>query len=98
MSEDDQLQERVDKAVDRALNERMHLTINKVLDQRRSIDEETHRAHHEFIRFQIERSRRWQKRIDKIIESVGGWVVIAFLSGIGVAVYYWVIEHIKHTK
>lgn len=52
-----------------------------------TVPEELHREHHEFIRTWIAKQQRKDERWDKIKTQVGGWAIIAFLGGIGKAMY-----------
>lgn len=61
----------------------------------REIDIESHRPHHEFIARWIERERRRDEMWEKIKVQVGGWAVIAFLGGIGLAAWQFVKAHLK---
>lgn len=62
--------------------------IDEALDNRRSIDEETHRLDHEWIREERERRHARAASIAKVRESVLGWLIIAIVSGIGTLVYH----------
>ncbi len=67
----------------------------EVLDDRRTIDEKTHRSHHEYVSDRIEDHRRRRAFRDKIWAQVGGWIVIVVLSGLGIAVWAWMKAMIK---
>lgn len=62
------------------------------------IDNETHKEHHEFIKVMLEREHRRLARSDRIREQVVGWAIIAFLGGIGTAVYNWLMNFKDHAK
>jgi len=57
------------------------------LDKRRSVTEDDHHIHHEWITLQIARDKRRALRWEKVSQTVIGWAIIGALSGIGVAVY-----------
>lgn len=60
--------------------------------------EELHREHHAFINEWIAERTEKRKRMEKIKASVGGWMIISALSGMGTAAYQgfnWVKEHMK---
>lgn len=55
---------------------------------------EAHRDHHNAFAAYIEMQHRKAEFRDKIQQQVGGWAVIAFLSGIGYAAWHgflWVV-------
>ena len=61
---------------------------------------EEHRMHHETFTVWIERQNRRMEFWDKIQQSVGGYIILTILGGLGIAIYHgmlWAIEqgHIK---
>ena len=63
-----------------------------------TVPEELHREHHDFIKTWIERQKRKDERWDKIKTQVGGWGIIAFLSGVGKGVYEAALLIKEHWK
>jgi len=62
------------------------------------ISEETHREHHAFIAEYIAEVKRKRERSEKIKAHVGGWAIVAVLSGIGTGAwkgFWYVVEHLK---
>lgn len=56
---------------------------------------EAHREHHEAFSAYIASQQRKAEFWDKVQQQLGGWMVIAILSGIGYAAWHgfvWVIE------
>jgi len=73
--------------MDGLTHEELKKAINQVLDERHSIDEVTHKAHHDWVAWKIKREQRHQEIMDAVYKQVIGWGVIVFLGGIGLAVY-----------
>jgi len=69
--------------------------VAEIIARTRPIADEIHMEHHQFISEWIVRSRRRAEMFDKIRTQVGGWGVIAVLSGIGYAVWEWVRTHLR---
>lgn len=65
----------------------MAIAIDETLARRRSIDEETHRQDHEFLKTWREREMRKRDSREKVREQVVGWSIITMLSGVGYAAY-----------
>jgi len=63
--------------------ERIREVVGEELDHRRTIDIETHRAHHDFIRRTIERQRVRAERWEQIRRHVLGWAVVGTLLWFG---------------
>ena len=66
--------------------------LREVLNEKRAIDDETHREHHEFIKAFIARQKQSEETKEKIKANVYGWGIIVALGGIGSAVYHWFIK------
>lgn len=64
----------------------------QALHAERSIDDPTHRDHHEFVKIMIEERERRIARAEKIKAQVGGWMIIAALGSVGTAVYQFFIR------
>jgi len=64
-----------------------------VLDDRRSVSEDTHRAHHAFLDSWISREQRKQERWEKVRTQVTGWGVLAVLSSVFTAVYHYFFKN-----
>lgn len=71
--------------------------LREVLNEQRSIDDETHRHDHEFIKFLKEREERRIARWEKIRQQVYGWGIIMLLGSIGTAVYQFFIKGNGHS-
>ena len=52
-------------------------------------DAKEHVDHHRLFRQWLEQQEEKRKRREQIKTQVGGWLVIAFLSGCGVAAWSW---------
>ncbi len=72
--------------------------IDALKEHNLGVDNEEHKAHHEFLKILLEREHRSQARWDRVREQVVGWALIAFLGGIGTAVYSWLINLKDHAK
>jgi hypothetical protein len=77
-----------------AAREDIRALLNEVLDSRRSIDEETHLADHQWIRGRVMHEQRAAERAEKIKAQVGGWAAIGLLTGIGYTVWEWLKGHL----
>lgn len=55
--------------------------IHEVLDERDGIDRGKHQDHHHYVERLIDRDKKRSERWEAIRKQVGGWAVIAFLSG-----------------
>ena len=66
---------------------------NKALDRRRGEDIQ-HKEHHAFVSMLIEKERIKQQRLETIRRQVLGWGVIVLLSGIGYAMYDYLVDAI----
>jgi truncated hemoglobin YjbI len=64
------------------------------LDKRQAIDRETHAMHHDYVAMRIEERRQWLERREKVIQTVGGWAIIAMLAAIGSAVWVFINDHV----
>lgn len=51
-----------------------------------------HKEDHDFITAFIEREKRRTERHEKIKAQVGGWAIIALLSGVAAAVWRWALH------
>ncbi len=69
--------------------ESLKAAIHAVFDERRGVDERTHRNHHQFIEAELQRRERRQALTEKIKAQVFGWGAIGVLGGVGTAVYQW---------
>ena len=67
-------------------------SFNDALNAGRSIDDETHRDHHEFVKVMIDKEKRSIDRSEKIKATVIGWFIITVLGGVGTAVYHVFIK------
>lgn len=77
------------------LREVVRETVSEELDGRRTIPIEEHRDHHLWIGDQIRRHRVRGERFEAVRRQVVGWAVIAFLGGIGLMSYEWVVAAIR---
>ena len=66
--------------------------VNKALDKRAKIDEDTHRSHHDFIEELLQAQIRKQAFWKKVQETTVGWITIAILSAVG-TLGYWMFKH-----
>ncbi len=66
-----------------------------VLDDRRTIDEKTHRAHHDYVQDLIEARRRHRARWDTIWTQVSGWLVIVTVTAVGTSAVAWLAHVFK---
>jgi len=73
-------------------NDDLKKTLEEVLDARAPVDKETHIKHHDFIDILLEEREKSKALKEKVKTQVIGWGIVAFLSGIGTAVYHW-FEH-----
>ena len=64
------------------------------LDERQTISRELHADHHDYIAMRIEERRRCMERREKLIQTVGGWAIIAALTAIGSAVWIFINDHV----
>lgn len=71
--------------------------LNKIFDNRRSIDEKTHAKHHAFIDEFLDERAAKKARAERIKAQVTAWGLITLLSGIGYMLYDW-IRHVLHFK
>lgn len=62
--------------------------LKEVLDERASIDKDTHRHHHVYIAECIEDSRNRKQRWEKIRANVYGWAIVTGVVSIGGVVWY----------
>lgn len=74
---------------------KISLRVLKDLEKSRTIDVETHRKHHEFIDVLITKEKKSQERKEKWIQVVGGWGIITFMTGLGLAVWQFIKDHVK---
>ncbi len=67
---------------------------NKTLDSRRSLSEQLHRTHHDFVQTLLEKEKRKQELIENAKAQVVGWLsigtILAIIGGIGV----WLRDHL----
>jgi len=61
--------------------------LREVLHENRTIIDEIHQEHHDYIALLLKREQRKEERWEKIKTQVFGWGAISFLSAIGLAVY-----------
>lgn len=54
-----------------------------------------HQEHHDFVAAWIKKEKREQERWEKVKVHVTGWAIVGMLGGIGIAVWYWVKDHLK---
>jgi len=59
--------------------EQIRQVVGEELDSRRTIDIETHRAHHDFIRQMIESRRIRAERWEQVRRHVLGWAVVGLI-------------------
>lgn len=64
----------------------------QVLDERRSINEETHKKDHDFLHVMMQREKRREDLVENTKKQVLGWSMIAVIGFIG----YSLLEHIKN--
>lgn len=64
-------------------------TINHVLNERNRIDQETHSAHHEWIRMQMEREKKKIEMYERIGTFDSQWAILAILG----VILTWVTGH-----
>ena len=57
--------------------------INNVLDERDSLDRETHHMHHEAMQVWLENQKRQEEIIKQATNSAIGIIVLAFFAGLG---------------
>lgn len=57
--------------------------VKQAIKETRSIEDNSHKAQHEWISMQIEREKRAQISRQKIKDQLLGWAIIAALSAIG---------------
>ncbi len=63
--------------------------IHSVLDERDSLDHETHADHHRFISEMVESARRRRELREAVKKQVLGWGAIVFVTSLGAAAYQW---------
>lgn len=73
------------------IKEMIHDAVNST-----TIDPETHKEHHEFIRMCIKREERRQEIWDKVKVHVLGWGFVAAIGLIGKAVYHFIFRNGGH--
>ena len=54
----------------------------KVLDDRKRVDDATHKAHHDYIALCLKREERRERIRTKVQTHVLGWGVVMFIGGI----------------
>ena len=77
--------EEIAKAVVAALNKEQH------------IDNETHSRHHKYIESLIDRDKQKAEMFDQIKLQVMKLGVLGLLSGLGIAVWQYILHLIKNT-
>jgi hypothetical protein len=55
--------------------------LREVLHEHRTIDDETHREHHEYIKAYIAKQKAKEDRVEKIKQHVIGWSIITIIGG-----------------
>lgn len=65
---------------------------NQALNERDSLDHETHRKHHDYIDTLIHESKVKSARHEAIRRQIMGWGIAVFLTGIGTALYNFFIK------
>lgn len=69
--------------------------VHEVLDERDSIDKETHQDHHRFVAHMIDRRDRANRSREKIRNNVIGWgiviAIITMVSALGAAAKKWMM-------
>ena len=63
----------------------------EVLNERQTIDSETHRKDHEFIHMMIDRQEKRAELIESTKKQVLGWAMVGTLGLIG----FSILEHLK---
>jgi len=69
--------------------------ITTVLDQRRSIPEDRHHQHHDFIERYIQKEKRKEELRQYARKQAVGWGVVALLSAAGLGMYNWFEAMVK---
>lgn len=67
--------------------------LDEVLTARRSIDEETHRRHHDFVQDEIRRRQQRREFYGRIKGNVFGWLIITVIGGLGLIIWQW-LQHV----
>ena len=65
-----------------------------ILDERRKVAEDEHSEHHEFLRQLIDEHRRKREMYEDLRRHLTKWGAVGILSFIGMAVWYWLRNHI----
>lgn len=68
--------------------EALEATLTKVLNDKRSIDNETHQLDHEYIALKRERSKIWERRIEKFKLGVIGGLATAVVGALGAGLVF----------
>ena len=66
--------------------------LNQTLDERDSIDHQTHSKHHDYIDLLIKESNVRAVRYEAIRRQVIGWGIVTFLTAIGIFFYNAIIK------
>ena len=61
--------------------------INEVLEERRSMDVETHFQHHEYIRTLIEKHKAFDETVSHVTRQILVWLSIITLVLVGTAIW-----------
>lgn len=69
--------------------------LREVFDERKSIDEATHSAHHKYIEDELARRCRRTQIRDKVRAQVIGWGLVSILAAIGAGAYQLLKTGIK---
>ena len=80
----------------------MHLTLDDVrnavrseLEAGRSIAEDKHQEHHNFVEYLIEERRRKDELYDHLRKHLVGWGVIVGLTAMGALFYDWLVGFVR---
>lgn len=72
--------------------------LNEVLDERRTISEEKHVRHHDYLDYLEAKAKLKAERMEKIKTTVLGWFVITIIIGAGSVAWHGFVYFIKAAK
>lgn len=74
--------------------EQIAAVVRQELATKHGLDPDLHASHHRFIENEIKRARQRQERNEQILRIVGGWGIIAALSGLVVVTWDYIRDHL----
>ena len=63
--------------------EQLEKVLNEVLNKHRSIDNERHALHHQYVELQMQKAETRQRIWNSVKASVYGWLIITIITALG---------------